>query len=219
MECWYKDVCNEEICDKESCLEYNAMLRCFKVSGLAQTLWYRKNLIAPSVDKQAYSRLNEIKQQALMFQQGKNLLLYSPYCGNGKTSWAIKLGQKFIEINARAYVNVRPFYYVYIPDLLFENKRCMQGHTATFDSMLQGLREADLVLWDDIGSVAVSNYDLLMLQSLIEARINQNKSNIFTTNSNDKELSANLGARLADRIINLSESIEFKATSMRGMNE
>ena len=87
MDCWYSSVCGEEICDKESCLDYNAMLRCFKVSGLPQSMWYKKNLTAPSVDAKAYRRLSEIKQQALMFAQGKNLVLQSPYCGNGKTSW------------------------------------------------------------------------------------------------------------------------------------
>ena len=47
---------------------------------------------------------------------------------------------------------------------------------------------------------------------------NNKKSNIFTSNINPQDLSNMLGARLASRIIGLSECIPFNGYDKRGVS-
>ena len=74
----------------------------------------------------------------------------------------------------------------------------------------------DLVVWDDIGAVKLTEYQYSMLFNYIDARICAGKTNIFTSNANKPLLLENVGGRLFSRIWNLSEIIEFVGGGQKG---
>lgn len=229
-ECWYYIEPNEEYptggcykckgkewCD-EHCPIYKNMKSAFAKSGLEPQFWYPFTLKQVSIDKQAVNKLAEIRKNLTSFvNEGKNVLIQSSKCGNGKTSWGIKLLQKQIELNFnQSFV---PAYFVYIPSLLFEGRKSINGKGNIFDSMLSTIESCPLVMFDDIASIPLKDYDLLILSSVIEKRITRKLSSIFTTNCENDVLKVNLGDRLFDRINRLSTVVTFKGNSMRGINE
>lgn len=224
--CWYLEngECisgiDYDLCDTE-CQTYKSLLLGFRRSGLPKTQWYPFQLDVPDVDRSSYFRLRQIKEEIdlLVGDGGFNLRLVSENCGNGKTSWGIKLMQAYIEKTHDDYSIGIPAFYVYVPNLLFQYRRCMTNKLQSFEEMIRSIGEADLVFWDDFGSASLKEFDLIIIQSLIEKRILEKKSNIFATNLNDEKFIDNIGVRLYDRIINLSELVEFQAGSMRGENE
>ena len=218
MECWYSKGCedyNTEECNLD-CHTYNSMLRAFQKSNLPKKYWVPFSLNVPSADAEVYATLSKIKSTIDEFvHEGKNLLLISPKCGNGKTSWAVKLAQAYIDRAHWNCINKRPAFYVYIPDLLMESRRAISGNTKELNEIIKGIRGSHLVIWHYFGSVALTNYDMIMVQSLLENRINAGWSNIFTTNLEKELFEKNVGSRLFDRVYNLSKRLEFKAGSMR----
>jgi DNA replication protein DnaC len=75
---------------------------------------------------------------------------------------------------------------------------------------------ADLVVWDDIATKNASEFEHEQMLSIIDSRIDNNKSNIFTSNVLPDVLNDYIGARLTSRIIGLSIPIQFKGLDKRG---
>lgn len=84
------------------------------------------------------------------------------------------------------------------------------------EQLNRDIDDADLVVWDDVGTKPGSEYELNQLLSRIDKRIYNHKSNIFTTNHGPAQLEALLGPRLKSRICNASEDIELHGTDKRG---
>ena len=73
----------------------------------------------------------------------------------------------------------------------------------------------DLVIWDDFGNRSLSEYDFSLLYTYINERLNNGKSNIYTSNRIDEELAKNVGWRVTDRVLNTSDVLEFINPSQR----
>ena len=182
-------------------------------SGIPKSKQYPQELIA-DVDLNAYRKLADIKSDIVDFvDSGSNLFICSQNTGNGKTSWAIKLMLRYFnEIWAGNGFKVRGLF-VNVPTLLLQLKN--------FDNPLpeefkQHLMDVDLVVWDEIASTSISNYDYSNLLMFLDYRILNDKSNIFTSNAVTKdELEKNVGAKLSSRIWNTSEIIEFRGKDRR----
>ena len=160
----------------------------------------------------------EIRNNLSSFvENGNNILIQSSKCGNGKTSWGIKLLQKQIELNSNQ--SVTPAHFVYVPSLLLEARKSINNKSNYFDLLVSILETCPLVMFDDIASIPLKDYDLLILSSIIEKRLTRKLSSIFTTNCENDVLKLNLGDRLFDRINRLSTIITFKGGSMRGKDE
>lgn len=208
---------SEEWCD-EHCPYFKSMKTAFSNSNLDEKYWYPFNLKQVAIDKGAVQKVMEIRSNLDEFvSQGKNLLLQSSKCGNGKTSWGIKLLQKQIEL--KHLHSFLPACFVYVPSLLLEARKSISSNSNKFNTLLANLETCPLVLFDDIASIPLKDYDLLILSTIIEKRINRQLSCIFTTNCEDDVLKLNLGDRLFDRINRLSTVVTFKGNSMRGSND
>ena len=229
-ECWYcdiaiaigeKDKCNKgyqtEWCD-EHCPIYRNMKCCFEASALPEKYWWPFSLKRSDIDKNAIKQIKDIREDLTDFvYEGKNLLIQSEKCGNGKTSWGIKLLQKQIELNYKQ--TIPPAFFVYVPNLLYEARKSISGKNTIFNKMEYMIENCPLVMFDDIGSVPLKDYDLLIMSNFIEKRITQNLSSIFTTNCVNEVLRANLGERLFDRVNRLSVVVTLKGNSMRGLDD
>lgn len=210
--CWYKNVCNYVSCT--NCIRYSEMKYLIDNSGIPKNRQYPQELEA-GVDYQKFVKLNAFKNDiARLTNAGFNLYICSTETGNGKTSWAIKLLLKYFDqIWAGNGFKVRG-YFIHVPTLLNTLKNFNDDHSV----LKNALETADLVVWDDIASTKLSEYDISQLLILVDNRIIDCKSNIFTGNLTSKDaLEKAVGGRLASRIWNSSTVVEFKGKDRRAI--
>ena len=209
--CWYKEVCNHDTCS--GCIRYAEMKNLLDASGITEKRQYPTELIA-GIDYSEFVRLAEIKSNIVEFvNRGQNLYICSNETGNGKTSWAIKLMLKYFDcIWAGNGFRTRGLF-IHVPTLLLKLK---DFNNPVSEQYKADILNADLVIWDDIASSNLSNYDLVQLLTFLDTRIFDQRSNIFTGNiSSQSMLEKALGSRLASRLWNCSEVIEFKGKDRR----
>lgn len=214
--CWYKNVCSCECSD--NCIRYKLMCSLFRQSQLPESCWVYRDLVAkPGQDVSKFLRLKEISTNIISFiNSGASLYIYSHNCGNGKTSWAIRLMYSYFDkIWHKSCFDCRALF-ISVPKFLYDCKRSISQDVKGFEELCNQISEVDLVIWDDIGEIAVSGYEHQILFQYIDSRINAGKSNIYTSNKDKKELGEVLGDRLASRIYNCSEPIEFIEEDKRG---
>lgn len=209
-DCWYKDVCTYDQC--ANCIRYSEMKYLMDNSGLPIKKRHPMQLDG-SRDPKAFKSLAEIKDDILNFVvNGECLYIFSEYTGNGKTSWSIKLLLKYFDcIWAGNGFRVRG-YFQHVPTLFNTLKDFSKSHEALKNT----LATVDLVVWDDIASTKISDYDQQQLLTLIDTRVSEGLSNIYTGNiTSSQELAKAVGDRLASRIWNLSTLVEFKGKDRR----
>lgn len=213
--CWYKRICTEQC--SENCIRYKLMYSLFKQSNLPEALWDYKELICHEKDLQVYTKLQSKSDAILNFiEEGNNLYIYSENCGNGKTTWAIRLMYSYFDkIWHKSCFDCKALF-VSVPKFLYNCKRSISQDIKGFEELCNLISDVDLVIWDDIGEMKASDYEHQILFQYIDDRINSKKSNIYTSNKNKGQLEDVLGVRLASRIYNCSECIEFLEEDKRG---
>lgn len=213
--CWYKRICTEQC--SENCIRYKLMYSLFKQSNLPEALWDYKELICHEKDLQVYKKLQAKSDAILNFiEEGNNLYIYSENCGNGKTTWAIRLMYSYFDkIWHKSCFDCKALF-VSVPKFLYNCKRSISQDVKGFEELCNLISEVDLVIWDDIGEMKASDYEHQILFQYIDDRINSRKSNIYTSNKNKEQLEDVLGVRLASRIYNCSECVEFLEEDKRG---
>lgn len=211
--CWYKEVCLYKKC--AGCIRFTEMKYLMDNSGIPPAKQKPIQLI-PNTDndKKAFAKLQDIKDNIVDFvDNGSNLYIASKSTGNGKTSWSLKLVLKFFDsIWAGNGLRVRGLF-IHVPSLLLELKDFNNPVSSQFK---KNLEECDLVVWDDIASTELSNYDYSQLLTYIDKRILSERSNIYTGNLTTKNQIHNvLGERLASRIFNNSQVIILDGKDQR----
>ena len=90
-----------------------------------------------------------------------------------------------------------------------------------FESSIQHIKnnveKCDIVIWDDISNKAGTEFEISHLLSMINSRIMNGKTNIYTSNINPEKLQDYLDIRLASRIATNSEKIQFNGGDKRGL--
>ena len=213
--CWYKRICTEQC--SENCIRYKLMYSLFKQSQLPEALWQYKVLECKDKDYNSFKKLQAKSDDILNFiEAGNNLYIYSENCGNGKTTWAIRLMYSYFDkIWHKSCFDCKALF-VSVPKFLYNCKRSISQDVKGFEELCNLISEVDLVIWDDIGEMKASDYEHQILFQYIDDRINSKKSNIYTSNKNKEQLEDVLGVRLASRIYNCSECIEFLEEDKRG---
>lgn len=205
--CWYKSVCSTECSD--SCIRYLEMLSLLEQSNIPESKWFPDSLSPDDCDYDAFCDLADIKDDIATFvENGKNLYLYSDKTGNGKTSWAIKLMLKYFDTKWAGNGFKCRGLFVHVPTLLTRLKN-FENPDMAIESWKSLLPTVDLVIWDDIASTNLSNYDHSQLITYIDQRTLNKKSNIYTGNLKQLGIEKSLGARLASRVWNASQRIEL----------
>lgn len=210
--CWYKDVCGKEC--STACIRYLEMKHLIDKSDLPELFRNPISLEPDAVDYDSFCRLADIKDNIVNFtEQGGNLYICGENTGTGKSTWASKLLLKYFDnIWAGNGFTIRGKW-VHVPSLLIRLKDFQNPLNA--DGKLV-ISTADLIVWDDIASTGLSNYDLSQLLTLIDSRVYNGKANIYTGNiTSESELEKIMGSRLTSRIWNKSEVITFKGKDRR----
>lgn len=209
-DCWYRNVCTYDQC--VNCIRYSEMKYLMENSGIPKKKRVPVQLDGGR-DTLAFHLLADIKDDILTFvNRGESLYIYSEYTGNGKTSWSIKLLLKYFDcIWAGNGFRVRG-YFQHVPTLFNTLKDFSKSHEALKNT----LATADIVVWDDIASTKLSDYDIQQLLIIIDSRVSEGLSNIYTGNITSHEaLTKAVGDRLSSRIWNMSTLIEFKGKDRR----
>jgi DNA replication protein DnaC len=167
-------------------------------------------------DLDQFKQLADIEQNIDNFiKEGKNLYLHSANCGNGKSSWSLRLAEAYFnKIWARSEVKCRVLF-ISVPRFLLALKDDIKVKNSYVDYIKENVLEADLVIWDDIAAKMGSEFELTHLLNIIDNRLALSKSNIYTTNLNRQQLYNALGERLTSRIANMSVDIELFGADKR----
>lgn len=217
-ECWYREVCENfgENC-QSLCVRYAEMKYLMEHSNLPVKKRQPQRLEVPTEDYIAYLRLDTIRKDIVNWvNSGKNLYITSTNVGNGKTSWAIKLMLRYFDQIWCGNGFTTRALFVHVPTFLMKCKD-FNRVDREFEELKRQVQEVDLVIWDDIASTGMTQYDYTNLLVAIDARIMSGKANIVTGNHPRKQdLEALVGTRLASRLFGSeTEIIEFKGGDMR----
>jgi len=216
--CWYKNVCenyNTEKCN-QNCIRYMEIHYLMETSNIPKAKQFQNQLQPQPQDVQNFKFLNNIKQDILQFvNSGENLYIYSPNFGNGKTTWAIKLMQNYFDKIWIGNGFVTRGLFIHVPSFITKCKEVIANKDDEFEQMKMLLPNVDLVIWDDIATGKLSEFDHTNLLTYIDQRVLNGKSNIYTGNLNDKELAGCVGNRLKSRIWNDSSIVELQGVDRR----
>ena len=229
MECIYKSSCKKKDCDIWHDITNNFCMRYFKIDKILDNAMLspkqRKDiklvLDSDKSDYNSYATLNKFKESIMNnIEDNVNLYIYSEITGNGKTSWAIKLLTEYVKRNwINIQINSRPVLFINVPQYLLELKLNIRSQSEYVQIVQDNFLKADLIVWDDIGTKTASDFELEYLLSMIDNRQRlERKIDIYTSNIIPTELQKYVGDRLASRILNTSQLIEFKGQDKRGLS-
>ena len=181
------------------------------------------SLIPAKQDEQVFKELNDIKLNIKDFvNRGDNLLICSNNCGNGKTTWAIKLLKEYIvDISNTKFKNNCPGLFINVTNFLNEKKLAISDpemHQKVIETE-RNILSAKLVVFDDLGVKDISQFDMGNLYYWIDERTNNLKSCIFTSNLMPKQLKTILDERLYSRIVKYSTIKDIKDGDNRNVGE
>lgn len=218
QKCYLEPQCNKKDCGKDFCLRKYKMDSLYSAALITES---QKNHIALRVDEdgtdlEQFKQLAAIEQDIIEFiSTGKNLYLHSANCGNGKSSWSLRLAEAYFnKIWARTEIKCRALF-ISVPRFLLALKDAISNKNAYVDYIKDNVLEADLVIWDDIAAKMGSEFELTHLLNIIDNRLALGKSNIYTSNLNRQQLYNALGERLTSRIANMSIDIELFGADKR----
>lgn len=223
MKCLFYEKCNHIDCDKDFCIKKYKLSCLYEKARLGDKL---KNSVDLYLDKApanndatAFTRLKEIETNIIEFvTAGKNLYLFSGQCGNGKTTWAVKLLKAYLNrIWAKSSDECKALY-INVPRFMQQVKDSFSIQSEEVTYLKENIIKADLVVFDEISAKIGSEFDIDFLLSIIDTRLSSNKTNIYTSNADKSKLINQLGERLHSRVYNNSECIEFKGTDKRNYN-
>lgn len=216
-DCWYRDVCSEapKGCTA-TCVRFAEMLYLMQRSNLPKYRWFPEPLYADK-DLNAFRELKAIKDNIKNWvKEGNSLYLYSESYGNGKTSWAVKLMLAYFNQIWRGNCFRTRGIFISVPEFFDRERMRISNQDEEFTRIRDSLIDADLVIWDDVSCVRMTDYNASIFFNFIEARIMSGKANIFTGNLGPQRLEEFIGRRLTSRIWNASQVIEFVDGDKRG---
>ena len=185
-------------------------------SGIPKNKQKINKLQPDNVDIEAFHFLAGIRDDIVNFvNNGECLYIYSENCGNGKTTWSIKMLLQYFNMiwsgngfrHRGMFINV-PYYLMTSKD--FNNKEAAQQ----IEAIRNAIRNLDLVVFDDICAMKLSDYDNANLLTLIDVRILEEKAMIFTGNVAPEKLKDRIGERLSSRICS-GTLVELKGKDRR----
>lgn len=216
--CYLAYRCNHKDCDKDFCLRKYKMDTLYSAALMTESQKQHVVLkIDPDgTDLEQFQKLAAIEQDIVKFiSEGKNLYLHSANCGNGKSSWSIRLVEAYFDkIWARTDGKCRVLF-ISVPRFLLALKDNITTRSSYVEYIKDNVLEADLVIWDDIAAKMGSEFELTHLLNIIDNRLALGKSNIYTSNLNRQQLYTALGERLTSRIANMSTDIELFGADKR----
>lgn len=217
--CFLYNNCNHIDCN-QFCMKKYKLDYLYDQSLLSDYQKIYKKLIIDKdgTDLEEFTRLKYIETNIETFiQNGYNLFIHSNICGNGKTSWAIRMIQAYFnKIWSKTDLTCKALF-INVPRFLLELKSNISQKSDYIEHINNNILNCDLVIWDEIGLKNLTSFEHENILSLINSRLDMNKSNIYTSNLNLEELHQALGDRLYSRVVNYSEEIVLNGADKRAL--
>lgn len=218
-DCWMRAQCNIN----STCADNHFCIKLFKMDYLCKEALLSDDqrkyiqLRAEPVDIPAFTKLKEIQDNIEEFvQSGKNAYIHSNITGNGKTRWCLRLMMAYLDkIWHKSDLTCRALF-INVPRFLMALKNNISSADDYAEHIKKNVLDADLVVWDEIGMKTATEFEHDNLLSLINARIDSGKSNLYTSNLSKEYLKDRIGERLYSRVIGTSIDIEFFGYDKRG---
>ena len=191
----------------------------FELSGLPKKYFEPQHLVKREVDAECWDWLEDVRNNIVEeVQRGLNIVITSTIVGNGKTSWAVRLLQRYLAETALDGRMVEKGMFVVSAQLLTEFGDYNYFQTMEeFLERFEKLKTCDLLVIDEIGGGSLTKASYPYLYDLVNYRVDNNLSTIYTTNYTDEEIIDLLGQRLYSRIYDTSVVLEFEASNVRGL--
>lgn len=210
-------------CKDKNCVEFCRkcyLMNLYLIESNIPTQYIKtpiKKLIS-GPDLKVEQALTIIKSNIVDFvQAGGNLLLRSAIPGNGKTLWACKLAMNYFKDCNYDVISTKGLF-VNVTDFINKGRANINNPNSEFNQLSKTMYECDLLILDDIGTQKLTDYQYALIYDIVNTRINNKKSIIFTTNGNNETLTQNLDVRLLSRIVETSRVLEFVGPSKRKAN-
>ena len=191
----------------------------FELSGLPKKYFEPQHLVRREVDAECWDWLEDVRNNIVEeVQRGLNIVITSTIVGNGKTSWVVRLLQRYLAETALDGRMVEKGMFVVSAQLLTEFGDYNYFQTMKeFLERFEKLKTCDLLVIDEIGGGSLTKASYPYLYDLVNYRVDNNLSTIYTTNYTDEEIIDLLGQRLYSRIYDTSVVLEFEASNVRGL--
>ena len=169
-------------------------------------------------DREAFIKLKQIEQNIEQYiQEGNNLYIFSSQTGNGKTSWALRLLNSFIEsIWYKSDIVCRGLF-INVPKFLISLRDNISQRNEYIQHIKENALSADVIIWDDIATKGFTTFEMENIYNIVNSRLDEGKSNFYTSNLVGQDLKEAMGDRLYSRVMNASEVLEFVGADKRGL--
>jgi DNA replication protein DnaC len=157
----------------------------------------------------ARASLHEAYNISLAYAQNSDgwLVLLGGY-GSGKTHLAAAIANSSLALG-------RPAMFVVVPDLLDYLRAAFGPSSETgLDERLDAIREAPLLILDDLGAHNSTAWAQEKLFQIINHRYNGRLATVITTNQRLEEIDPRISSRLSD--LDLSQLVEITSPDFRG---
>lgn len=219
-QCWLKSICSGADCDKGFCERLYRENKLFDNALLtaAQRERIKLKLDENMADKSAFDTLSTLERSITnAVDDGYNLYLWSLITGNGKTSWMLRLIQTYIHNTWYRTTKDCNVLFISVPRYLLAIKDNISNTNTYAEHIKKYVNSADLVIWDDIGTKAATQFEHENLLSIIDSRIANGKSNFYTSNLTPADLHNSVGDRLFSRVVGYSDVIQLVGNDKRGL--
>jgi DNA replication protein DnaC len=212
-DCFYASVCEKE-CQGE-CNDCRHMQLLLDHGKIPKKFQHPHKMIPQPCDEKAYESLYDIASNIVDFvDDGKSLYIHSANTGNGKTTWAIRMLLNYFHWAKDYYFEELVGAFVNVPEFLYQCKSEIQLPTTEFAKFKKSLFDCKLLVLDDICVHKSSDFDMTFLYTLINHRVADGLSTIYTSNVLHKDLKNQLDSRIVSRI-SQSIMVEFKGKDER----
>lgn len=217
MKCFAEAYCQK---DRKECSElcggYRVLRALYNLSRIPEKYRYNIPLKPEPADVPAFEALNDYKETVLThIEAGEGLYIWSKSTGSGKTSWACKImSHYFRKITFNTGLENEGLF-IYLPTFLEDLRNYYDTKDPEFEEVLEMLKKCKLLIIDDIGSEKFTEWVRERLVSIINTRVSNGLTTLYTSNLSPEELKAELGDRISSRILGSSGVIEITGGDRR----
>lgn len=214
---------NSNSCDvtviSDVCGGYRVLRALYNLSRIPERYRYTIALKPENgEDLEAFTTLDNYKNDVLsMVDEGRGLYIWGKSTGNGKTSWACKIMSYFFRKIAFNTGLENEGLYIFLPTFLEDLRDNYDNKDPEFDEILRMIKTCRLLIIDDIGAERVTDWVRERMVSIINTRVSNNLTTIYTSNLSPEELRGELGDRIASRVLGSSQVVEITSGDRRGL--
>ncbi len=186
----------------------DAVERLWRQSGLAGR-WREKTFESFDASRQTATFSICRRYAETLDKAGESLLLTSEGFGIGKTHLAVAIGNYVLSHYMRSVV------FTTGQELVLRLRATYSDRDSSEYQLLSALREADLLILDDVGKERHSEYVESVYYQVINARYVASKPLVLTTNVRWEDLGEHIGYAALSRLAEMCQVVEMSGDDYR----